>query len=61
MGMVDVDIERQTKVLSERLEQWRVEEKDKVPPLSWCQETVARMLGFANWHEAHARLGKKDA
>lgn len=22
------------------------------PKLSWCQETLARMMGFAHWHEA---------
>lgn len=25
--------------------------------LAWCQETVARMMGFTHWHEATKRLG----
>lgn len=50
--------QRQAIVLSERLEEWKAAHED-APPLSWCQETVARMLGYANWHEAHAQLAKR--
>ena len=52
------DEQRRVQVLSQRLEEWKGTSQD-APPLSWCQETVARMLGYANWHEAHTQLGNK--
>ena len=47
-----VDVSRQSRVL---LDRW-IERPGDRPPLSWCQETVARMLGFGSWHEASVRL-----
>lgn len=44
-----VDPVRMTRVLHERL----TRAPDRLP-LSWCQETVARMLGYAHWHELNA-------
>lgn len=54
-GMARLDPERQTQVLKQRLAE---RSEDGVPSLAWCQETVARMLGFASWHEAHQKLAK---
>lgn len=44
-----VDPVRMTRVLYERL----TRAPDRLP-LSWCQETIARMLGYAHWHELSA-------
>lgn len=52
------DESRQAAVLETRLTEWKEAHQD-APPLSWCQETVARMLGYATWHEAHTQLGNK--
>ncbi len=57
-GLAQVDLERQARVLRERLGAWGGREGVDAPALSWCQETVARMLGFSNWHEANEVLGK---
>ena len=57
-GLAQVDLERQARVLRERLGVWGGREGVDAPALSWCQETVARMLGFSNWHEANEVLGK---
>lgn len=53
------DEQRQAQVLRKRLQEWEATSQD-APPLSWCQETVARMLGYANWHEAYQRLSKPN-
>ena len=50
-----LDETRMARVLKDRLETWS---KEQPPTLSWCQETVARLLGFSNWHEAHEVLGQ---
>lgn len=31
----------------------------KPPTLAWCQETVARMLGFTHWHDLTVNVGKR--
>lgn len=50
-----------TRVLQDRLKQWQKSSTpDAIPPLSWCQETVARMLGFSNWHEASQIMKPKQ-
>lgn len=51
-----VDTWRQVLVCHQRCVQWYDQHPAQAPSLSWCQETVARMLGYANWHEAGVRL-----
>ena len=43
----------QARVLHERLAA-----ATKPPTLAWCQETVARMLGFSHWHDLTVSLAK---
>lgn len=57
--LVTVNEERQTQVLQQRFSEWSKRGETPAPALSWCQETVARMLGFSNWHEANEVLGKR--
>jgi hypothetical protein len=57
--LVTVNEERQTQVLQQRFSEWSEKGETPAPALSWCQETVARMLGFSNWHEANEVLGKR--
>lgn len=55
-GLSHFDIDRQAGILRDRWQQWELRNSGSMPPLSWCQETVARMLGYANWHEANTCL-----
>ena len=48
---------RQARVLLQRWQEWQ-NANPHPPSLAWTQETLARMLGFSNWHEASKRLGK---
>lgn len=57
VGLTRVNEQRQAQVLMDRMGEWSGKTDVTAPALSWCQETVARMLGFANWHEAHQALG----
>ncbi len=55
-SLVLADEGRKSVVLQERMAAWQAQ-SEQAPPLAWCQETVARMLGYASWHEAHRVLG----
>ena len=56
--VVLASVSHQARVLQQRLSQLAQTQSESRPTLAWAQETVARMLGFSNWHEAGQRLGK---
>lgn len=56
--VVLASVSHQARVLQQRLAQLAQTQPESRPTLAWAQETVARMLGFSNWHEAGQRLGK---
>ena len=51
------DRDKQAIVLFGRLSEFEENDLGRgyPPKLSWCQETLARMMGFAHWHEAQVR------
>ena len=63
-GLALFDRARAARVLMDRLGQWQMAHSGQAPagmPLSWCQETLARMLGFAHWHEACRQLSAEGS